>query len=494
MAATLAQLAAELPQSTIAGDAHATVTGIAYDSRRVAPGDLFVCIRGFAQDGHVYAEEAAAKGAAALLVSRSLPTRLPQVIVPETRDAMGPVAAKFWGYPSRRLRVVGVTGTNGKTTTAYFIRSALSAGGERCGLIGTVEQSTGGPPRPASRTTPESVDIQRLLREMVDHGCASCVMEVSSHGLALRRTAGVEFDMAVFTNLTRDHFDFHKSAEAYLEAKLTLFRSLSPQKAGATYAIINGDDPYAHAFAEAAAAPVITYGIEGDYDVVASGLSVSRQGSSYRVETSAGSAQVNIRLPGRFNVYNSLAAISVGVMAGIELDAVVAALPETVVPGRFEPVDAGQDFSVIVDYAHTPDSLENVLLTAKALCEGRLIVVFGAGGDRDPGKRPLMGRVAARHADVVIVTSDNPRFEEPMKICADVAAGVREEGRTRFDVIVDRREAIEAAIAMAQPGDFVLIAGKGHETYQEICGVKHHFDDRETARHAIREGIGHGQH
>src|SRR5690606_11801794 len=205
----------------------------------------------------------------------------------------------------------------------------------------------------------------------------------------------------------------------------------------------------------------------------------SRQGSSYRVETSAGSAQVNIRLPGRFNVYNSLAAISVGVMAGIELDAVVAALPETVVPGRFEPVDASQDFSVIVDYAHTPDSLENVLLTAKALCEGRLIVVFGAGGDRDPGKRPLMGRVAARLADVVIVTSDNPRFEEPMKICADVAAGVREEGRTRFDVIVDRREAIEAAIAMAKPGDFVLIAGKGHETYQEICGVKHHFDDRE---------------
>ena len=494
MSLTLTQLLEDLPGARLsapvpAGDVR--VGGIAYDSRRVQPGEIFVCIRGFVHDGHEYAAQAAEKGAAALLVERVVPVALPQVVVDDTRRAMGLVAARLYGHPSSRLRLIGVTGTNGKTTTTFLVRSILEEAGRTCGLIGTVEQSVGRRKSAAARTTPESADIQRLLSEMVANGCSAAAMEVSSHGLVLQRMVGTEFDVAVFTNLTQDHLDFHRTLDDYRDAKALLFRSLvpadpqNPVKARKC-AVINADDPQAEAFVRASAAPVVTYGLTDEADVRARDVRVEADGVSYTLVTPVGSRPVRLRLTGRFNVYNSLAAIAVAIHEGVDLDTAARGIEHTVVPGRFEPVVAGQDFSVIVDYAHTPDSLENVLQTARSLTKGRVICVVGAGGDRDRTKRPLMGEVAAQLADYVVVTSDNPRSEDPAAICEDVAAGVRRRP-VPFDIVIDRREGIRRAIAAARTGDIVLIAGKGHETYQEFKGQRIHFDDREEARKALLE-------
>lgn len=494
MPVSLVALLKNVPGARLLGDRLPAIEGIAYDSRRVRPGELFVCIRGLTHDGHHFAAEAVAKGASALVVEEPLGLGVPEVLVPSARAAMGQIAAAFYGDPSRRLRMVGVTGTNGKTTTTYLVRSALERAGRRTGLVGTVEQVTGASRHEASRTTPESVDLQRLLREMLDSGCQACVMEVSSHGLVLERTEGTEFDVAVFTNLTQDHFDFHNSFEEYFEAKARLFRSLrGGERTGVKRekrAVVNLDDPHAARFIEAAGAPVVTYGIESAADFRAESIQVSPRGVRYVARTPAGPVEVELRLPGRFNVYNSLAALAVSYVEGIDLETAAGGMAGTVVPGRFEPVEEGQPFAVIVDYAHSPDSLENVLRTARSLTGGRLLCVFGAGGDRDRTKRPLMGSVAARLADVVIITSDNPRSEDPAAICSEIQAGAK--GAARCEIVLDRREAIRKAIGEAAPGDLVLIAGKGHETYQEVNGVKLHFDDREEAALAIRGRMEHG--
>lgn len=488
----LRQLVQSVADARVVRAGDVAVTGVAYDSREVKPGDLFICVKGFVYDGHEFAAEAVNRGAAALLVERELPLDVAQIVVDDARQAMGRVAAAFYGYPSRALRVVGVTGTNGKTTTAYLIRSLLERAGRPCGLIGTVVQSTGAGDRPAARTTPEAVDIQRLMKEMVDHGCRAVAMEVSSHGLVLKRTVGVQFDVAVFTNLSQDHFDFHRSFDDYLQAKRQLFAALAGEGVGLKAkkaAVINGDDPYAQSFLEASPAPAITYGLSEERDLWATDVKVAADGVRYVARTKDEQALVRLRLTGRFNVYNSLAALAVGMAEGISLEEGAMGIAETVVPGRFEPVDAGQDFAVIVDYAHTPDSLENVLRTARSLTKERVICVVGAGGDRDRTKRPIMGQIAAELSDYVVITSDNPRSEDPAAICREVAAGAQRVGTTPFDVIVDRREGIRQAISVADTGDLVLITGKGHETYQEIMGEKLHFDDREEAKNAIRERL-----
>lgn len=460
------------------------ISSIVYDSRQAGPGCLFVAVPGFRYDGHDYAVDAVKKGAAALLVERRLPEiSVPQVITQDTRSALGLVGAAFYGYPAAKLRVIGVTGTNGKTTTTYMIKAVLEHAGFRTGLIGTIETIIGAHRLSSERTTPESLDLQRIFAQMVAEECRYAVMEVSSHALELKRTAGTPFRCGVFTNLTQDHLDFHKTTEEYFRSKARLFKQLNG------FAVINFDDQHGWAMAVESAAPVVSYGVEERVQVRAVDISVGAKGVSYTLQSPWGSARLSLPLTGKFNVYNSLAAAAVCLTEGVELALVKEGLESmSGVPGRFELVDAGQPFSVIVDYAHTPDGLENVLLTARALTAGRLIVVFGAGGDRDRSKRPVMGEIAARLADMVVITSDNPRSEDPAAICSEIAEGVRRIGSpARWTVEPDRREAIRAAIAAAQPGDTVLIAGKGHETYQEAQGVRIHFDDREEARAALKE-------
>jgi UDP-N-acetylmuramoyl-L-alanyl-D-glutamate--2,6-diaminopimelate ligase len=488
---TLDELVTGLTVQERQGDPGIPVGGLAYDSRRVKLGDVFVCLRGLRTDGHFYVAEAVRRGAVAVVAERELsePPGVPVVLVPDTRQALGLMAARHYGEPSRALRLIGVTGTNGKTTTTYLIKSVLEAAGHRVGLIGTIRNLVGDEEIPSERTTPESLDLQALLARMRDAGCTHVVMEVSSHAAELKRIAGVEFDVGVFTNLTQDHLDFHGTFEAYRQAKGKLFAGLGPTtKKGERRAIINADDPSARYFAEVARAPVLTYGLSEGVQVRAEGTELLTGGLRYRLVTPAGAVRLALRLSGRFNVYNSLAAAAAGLVEGCTLDAVRQGL-ETVsgVPGRFELVEEGQPFAVIVDYAHTPDGLENLLKAAAAITLNRRILVFGCGGDRDRGKRPLMGEIAGRLADYTVVTSDNPRSEDPAAICAEVAEGVARTapGPEAYRVLVDRREAIRHAVEAARPGDVVLLAGKGHETYQLFADRAIRFDDREEARAAL---------
>jgi UDP-N-acetylmuramoyl-L-alanyl-D-glutamate--2,6-diaminopimelate ligase len=488
----------------------AEVSGLAYDSRGVSPGSLFFCVRGYESDGHDFAAAAVAAGAAALVVERSLDLGVPEILVESSRAAMGPLAARFYGEPTEELRVVGVTGTNGKTTTAYLVRAMLEAGGERCGMLGTVESVVAGTRRPATRTTPEAIDLQADFRAMLDGGERSCAMEVSSHALALGRTDAVRFATAIFTNLTQDHLDFHETMEDYFQAKRLLFASYVPPRvkpgmaildgedrheggptsAGPSTAVVNLDDLYGRRLA-AELDNVVTFAIDSDADYRARDVRVELEGSRFEVHTPAGPRTLSLPLPGRFNVSNALAALAATHALGVELDTLIAALERGVhVPGRVEPVEEGQGFAVLVDYAHTPDSLENVLSTAREVGHGRVICVFGAGGDRDRGKRPLMGEVGARLADVLIVTSDNPRSEDPEAIVAEIMAGAsaaaRPSGAPPVTADVDRRAAIERAVALAERGDVLVIAGKGHEQGQELAGgVKVPFDDVTVAREAL---------
>jgi UDP-N-acetylmuramoyl-L-alanyl-D-glutamate--2,6-diaminopimelate ligase len=470
----LAELIAETPAEA----AGVEVADLAYDHRRVGPGALFFCVPGMTRDGHDFAREAAARGAVALVVERELDVSLPQVLVPSVRAAMGPAAARFFGEPTSSLQVVGVTGTNGKTTTAFLVRALLKAAGRRCGLLGTVKRVIGGRERTVERTTPEAIDLQRDLRGMLDAGDSACAMEVSSHALALHRVDGVRFAAAIFTNLTRDHLDFHVTMEAYYEAKRRLFTELAP-----TVAVVNVDDPYGRRLA-AELPGAITYGLEREASYRARDLRTGLRGSSFVVEGPDGVLELRSPLSGRFNVLNVLAALAAARALGVQADLAASAISRAgQVPGRMEVVDEGQPFAVLVDYAHTPDSLANVLAAARELGSGRLHVAFGCGGDRDRGKRPLMGEVASRLADRVIVTSDNPRSEDPEAIIAEILAGAGP------DAIVepDRRAAIEALIAGAAPGDVVVIAGKGHEQGQEFAGgLKLPFDDVAVARETLR--------
>jgi UDP-N-acetylmuramoyl-L-alanyl-D-glutamate--2,6-diaminopimelate ligase len=482
------------------------ITGLAYRSESVTPGALFFCVPGFVVDGHEFAPDAVRRGAAALVCERPLGTRVPEVVVPSVRAAMGPLAAAYHGRPTARLRVAGITGTNGKTTTAFLTRHVLEAAGVQTGLLGTVQSVVGGRVEQVERTTPEAIDLQATFARMLAEGDQACVMEVSSHALELHRAAAIEFACALFTNLTQDHLDFHGTLDAYYAAKRRLF--LPDDGEGPTAAIVNLDDECGRRLAaELAAADgrgLVTFAVEREADYRASGVRYDAAGSSFECATAVGAVEVRLPLPGLFNVYNALAAIAVAGVLGVPLDAAAAALESARrVPGRFEPVEEGQGFGVLVDYAHTPDSLENVLASARELLQqaggdGRLIVVFGAGGDRDRAKRPLMGAAARRLADHTLVTSDNPRSEDPGAIIAAIVGGAEGaapagEG-SAVEVEADRRAAIERAMEMARPGDIVVIAGKGHEQGQEFeRGRKVPFDDREVAREALR-GLGAASH
>jgi UDP-N-acetylmuramoyl-L-alanyl-D-glutamate--2,6-diaminopimelate ligase len=457
------------------GAPEAEISGLAYSSQSVTPGTLFFCVPGFRADGHDFARQAVERGAAALVCQRPLGLGVPEVLVDDVRAAMGPAAARFYGDPTSELDVVGITGTNGKTTTAFLVRHLLEADGRRCGLLGTVKRVVGGAEEDVERTTPEAIDLQSTFRRMLAAGDRACAMEVSSHALELGRAAGIRFACRVFTNLTQDHLDFHENMEAYFLAKRRLFEEPGPS-------VVNMDDEYGRRIA--AELDCVTFGIETEADYRALDVEFDLMGSRFRCETPDGPLHLESRLPGLFNVQNALGAVAVARLLGVGADTIATALPRFGrVPGRFEPVDEGQDFGVLVDYAHTPDSLENVLRAAREVARGRVHVVFGAGGDRDRGKRPLMGEAARRLADRVLVTSDNPRNEPPEAIVDEIMEGAG-DGAERE---TDRARAIGLATEGARPGDVVVIAGKGHEQGQEFeDGRKEPFDDRSVAREALR--------
>ena len=475
--------------ATAAGETE--VTALAYDNRKVQPGTLFFCVPGYTRDGHDFAPDAVERGASALVVERPLGLGVPEVLVPSVRAAMAPAAAAFHGRPSEQLAVVGVTGTNGKTTTAFLVRALLEAAGRQTGLLGTVTAVVGGAEREVQRTTAEAIELQRDLAEMRDGGDVAAGIEVSSHALRLHRADATRFAAAIFTNLTQDHLDFHPSMDDYYAAKRLLFLPEQGERPGV--AVVNVDDAYGARLAQelrAAGSEVVTIAIEADADWRASDLRTGLTGSTFTARTPEGEIELRTPLPGRFNVQNVLGAIAAGRALGVPLAEIAAALPAAGrVPGRFEPVDEGQEFAVLVDYAHTPDSLDNVLQAARGLTENRVLTVFGCGGDRDRGKRRLMGGIAARLADEAYVTSDNPRSEDPEQILRDVVEGTGTGPHVHVEV--DRRKAIHQAVAAAAPGDVVVIAGKGHEQGQEFAGgEKLPFDDVTVAREALRARLG----
>ncbi|AZK46885.1 UDP-N-acetylmuramoyl-L-alanyl-D-glutamate--2,6-diaminopimelate ligase [Paenibacillus lentus] len=490
----LTELATYLIASRIHGDGETLCQGIAIDSRQVKAGDLFICLPGYTVDGHDFAPQAAEQGATALVVERYLEhVDLPQLQVRDSRLAMAILSNVFYHTPSSRMKVIGVTGTNGKTTTTYLIERILADQQMNTGLIGTIERKYAGKAVPMPRTTPESLDLQHYLNEMTESGADYCVMEVSSHALQQGRVKGTKFRTAVFTNLTQDHLDYHHTMEEYRAAKGLFFSRLGntyesdPEQR--IYAVLNADDPASDYFAKQTAAEVVTYGVEKAADIRASNIVITARGTSFHVDTFQGSTDISLRMVGKFNVYNALAAIAAALLEGVTLNRIKESLEALKgVDGRVEAVDEGQSFAVIVDYAHTPDGLENVLRTVTEFAVGRVICVFGCGGDRDRTKRPIMGQIAARYAQHVIITSDNPRTEDPEAILVDIAAGLKEDNvaEERYELIVDRREAIQKAIEMASSEDVVLIAGKGHETYQLIGTAVHDFDDRIVAKEAIR--------
>ena len=464
------------------------VTGVSYDSRSVTAGQVFVALRGQHADGTAFARQAIERGAAAIVSEQPAPegSRVPWAMVEDARLALAVIAAAFYRDPSREMQVIGITGTNGKTTTAYLVASIFEAAGIRCGLLGTVAYRVGDVVREATRTTPEAPDVQALLRQMVDEGCGACAMEVSSHALSLRRVDGMTFAAGVFTNLTRDHLDFHANMDEYFRAKRRLFEML-PRDAPS---LLNLDDPRGSALIDAGGRP-ITYAIGRAADITPGPLLFSLDGLTFDVRTPRGTLQVRSTLVGRPNVYNILAAVSTATALDLPFDAIERGVQALAgVPGRFEMVSGKKDeVTVVVDYAHTDDALRNLLETARPLTTGRLITVFGCGGDRDRTKRPLMGAVAGRLSDVIVVTSDNPRSEDPNRIIEEIQRGItadtRKDAGQRLLTIVERGAAIAKAIELARPGDLVLVAGKGHEKYQVIGDRVLPFDDVAVARDAL---------
>ncbi|HET6551823.1 MAG TPA: UDP-N-acetylmuramoyl-L-alanyl-D-glutamate--2,6-diaminopimelate ligase [Solirubrobacter sp.] len=456
------------------------VTGLTFDNRLVGPGTLFFCVPGFTRDGHDFAPDAVARGAAALVVQRPLGLGVPEVLVEDVRAAMAVAAARFYGDPTSELRVAGITGTNGKTTTAFLTRALLEGAGLACGLLGTVKSVVGGEERTVVRTTPEAFDLQRTFREMRDAGDVACAMEISSHALELHRADGIHVAAAVFTNLTQDHLDFHPTMEDYFLAKRRLFASeLTAVR------IVNADDPWGRRLIDEFAP--VTFAIDSDADYRAVDVVSDATGCDFVAVTPDGEFPARVPLPGRFNVLNALAAWAAARALGAPAAGLAASLASAqTAPGRFQPVEAGQPFGVIVDYAHKPDALEAVLRAAREMASGRLIVVVGAGGDRDRGKRPVMGEIAARLADVALITSDNPRSEPPEAIIDEIMAGIPASPHAEVERDADRRASILRAIGLARAGDVVVIAGKGHEQGQEFeGGRKEPFDDSTVAREAI---------
>lgn len=449
------------------------VASLQYNSRKVGKGDVFCCIVGTFFDGHAYAAQAVEAGAAALVVERELPLPVPQVVVKNTRIAMAEMAAAFYGYPARGMRIVGVTGTNGKTSTTYMLKAIAEQCGWKVGLIGTIRNLIGERIIDTERTTPESVDLQRILREMKDEGVDLVVMEVSSHSLDQRRVHGIEFETAIFTNLTQDHLDYHKTFENYLAAKMRIFQQ-------ARQAVVNRDDPHAETILNALTIPYKTFGIREQADISASEIDITTRGVQFDMHCEPGNVRMYVPIPGLFSVFNAMGAAAAALQLGISLPAIKNGI-ETMgsVSGRLEPLPTGgRNFTVLLDYAHTPDALENILKTARGFAKGRIVTLFGCGGDRDHAKRPIMGEIAGRFSDFLVVTSDNPRTEDPMAIIEAVLEGVHKSGCPHI-VVENRYEAIRYALKHAEPEDVIILAGKGHENYQEVGGGKRHFDEKE---------------
>jgi UDP-N-acetylmuramoyl-L-alanyl-D-glutamate--2,6-diaminopimelate ligase len=496
----LSDLLRGIPAELVSGDSNVAVRAIASDSRTVESGDVFVCLRGYRAEGgemradrHDFVPMALQRGAAALVVERPIvaPAGITVVRVPDCWRAIAAMACEFFDHPSRALTMIGVTGTSGKTSTTYFIESVLRNAGIPTARLGTIEYRFGDTVVAASQTTPEAPELQRLLRQAVDSGFKAVVMEVSSHALELRRVGGVAFDVAVFTNISQDHLNFHPDMHHYLRAKGRLFEELESGGKAAT-AVVNADDESSAYVIGVNRGALLTYGVRAAADVRARDIRTSLEGARFLATTPAGELAVDVPHVGEYHAYNALAAIATGLALRLEpahLAAGLAAAPP--IPGRFERVDGGQDFTVAVDYAHKPDALERLLRGARALHPRRVITVFGCGGDRDRGKRPLMGRIAAELSDVAIVTSDNPRSEDAEQIIAEIVSGIGAvEGRqTRVHVEVDRARAIDLAVRLAEAGDLVLIAGKGHETSQLFANRRIHFDDREQAQLALQRRL-----
>lgn len=494
MKKTVKDLAGKLANVKIYGDQNRLIADITHDSRQSGEGILFVCIPGAHVDGHDFASQAAGNGAVAILAERKLdlPAEVTQVIVPDVKVAMQSLVPYFYDYPGQKLRMIGVTGTNGKTTITYLLRSILRNSGYKVGLIGTIQIMIEDDVLPIHNTTPDVIDLQKTLAKMRESGITHVIMEVSSHALAQQRVAGCEFDTAVFTNLTQDHLDYHKTMENYALAKALLFDNVSASTAVKQNkaAVINMDDEAGKLMlAHSQCSIITTYGIDYAGDLRATAIDVKPKGVSFNISGEFGSLTLNLKITGIFNVYNVMGAVGAALAEGISPSVIKQALEASAsVPGRFELVDCQQNFAVIVDYAHTPDGLENILKTARQITSKRIITVFGCGGDRDRTKRPIMGRIAAELSDVVIATSDNPRSEDPEFILSQVEAGVLPAltGDKQHEKITDRRQAIERAIKIAKSGDTVVIAGKGHENYQILKEKTIHFDDKEVASEAIR--------
>lgn len=486
MNAQLYNLAKRLPTKQIYGSDIA-ISGMQMDNRRLKHGDLFFCIPGYTVDGHAFAEAAKAAGAAALVTERRLDIGLPEIVTGSSRRAMAVMAADFYQHPSSSLDMIGVTGTNGKTSVTHYIEQLLEMQGDTCGVIGTMYTRYAGKTQESANTTPESITLQQLLYDMKEAGTETVAMEVSSHALAGGRIHGTAFQTAVFTNLSQDHLDYHKNMDDYAHAKSLLFSQLgsSFNRKPLPVSVINLDDAYAPVMIKASAVPILTYGIRSEADLKASDLKLDPSGSQFRLSAFGESYKVRIGLPGRFSVYNVLAAAGALFAQGAELGKIAANLEKLHgVKGRFEPVESDRPVHVIVDYAHTPDSLENVLDTIREVSSGNIITVIGCGGDRDKSKRPLMAAAAEKRSSKTILTSDNPRTEDPEVILEDMQQGMLSDN---YEMEVDRRLAIRKAVLQAGEGDVVLIAGKGHETYQEINGVRKQFDDRKEAESALKE-------
>ncbi|HWQ76239.1 MAG TPA: UDP-N-acetylmuramoyl-L-alanyl-D-glutamate--2,6-diaminopimelate ligase [Syntrophomonas sp.] len=475
-----------LAYKLIKGSDDVDVLGLCYDSRKAAEGFLFVCIPGFKTDGHQFALQAVANGAGVILAEKEidLPKGVTLLITDDCRQSLPLLSANFYGHPSRDLKVVGVTGTNGKTTTTHLIKAILEEAGYKTGIIGTLYARIDDTEKVLGHTTPESLDIEEFIATARQENARYVVMEVSSHALDLGRVDRIFFDAAVFTNLTQDHLDYHQDMEHYEQSKLKLFQQ--PHEGTGWFAVVNGDDAYGQDFV-AASSRAYTYGVNQEADVRAIEVDSNLKGSSFKVVTAAEEFTIHMKLIGLFSVYNALAAICYALHEGIDSGTIKSALEKVSgVAGRFEQVDCGQDFTVVVDYAHTPDGLENILRTGRQIAKNRLITVFGCGGDRDRTKRPLMGKIAAEWSDFCIVTSDNPRSEDPEAIIDDIVPGLHAVQDSHFAKIVDRRDAIEHAIRLARPGDLVIIAGKGHETYQLVKDQVLDFDDRKVAREVLK--------
>jgi len=497
----LSDLTAMTSVVSVKGSTEVIINDITADSRQVNKGSLFICLSGAHVDGHDFVNSAIEKGASAIVAEKDIkvPDSVTVVYVKDTRQAMEDMVPYFFDYPSRKMRMIALTGTNGKTTTTHVAAHLLHYAGYKTGVIGTIHALIGEKELPTHNTTPDVIDLERLLAQMVEEKVTHVCMEVSSHSLVLGRVRGCEFDDAVFTNLTEDHLDFHKTMDNYARAKAILFNMVSSEGQCKTdkSAWINEDDPYAHVMAEGVRNRNIcklhSYSMKNpDADLYAYDSQFNGKSSCFKLKYDGKTYTVKTRLAGRFNIYNTLAAIGAALSEGVSIEAILEAVKDFhSVPGRFELIDEGQPFAVVVDYAHTPDGLEKILTTAREITTGKIIVVFGCGGDRDKLKRPIMGRIAARNADIAIVTSDNPRSEDPNVIVREVAAGVeevkKEKSSLHYEILVDRRTAINRAIRLAGPADIVLIAGKGHEDYQILKDRTIHFDDREEARKALKE-------